>query len=86
MIHLFLALCVIFAIYSVAKKFYFPTEMAEHPERYPIKNDIKISKRELSILMTHLQRWRKEGKITREEYDHITDICLAERPENPTKE
>ncbi len=89
MIHLFLALLVLFSIYQVAKKFYFPTEIAEHPERYPVKSDVKISKRELSILMTHLQRWRKEGKISREEYDHITDICLAERAdssENPSKE
>lgn len=77
MIHIFLALLVIFGIYWISKKFYFPTEMAEHPERYPASQE-KISKRELSVLMSHLQRWRKEGKITREEYDHLTDICLSE--------
>lgn len=78
MLNLIIALALILAILWTGKKFYFPTEFATHPERYPVRPDAKVSKRELGIVMAQLQRWRSEGKITREEYDHLTDICLSE--------
>ena len=74
---LFGAVLVVLMLWA-AKKFYFPTEAAQHPERYPVQPDSRLSKKELALVLAHLQRWRKEGKITREEYDHLTDICLSE--------
>ena len=86
MINLFFALILIFAVVWAAKKFYRPTEMADHPERYPIQPDSKISKKDLAVILAHTQRWRKEGKISREEYDRLTDICLAEMRQIPKQE
>lgn len=83
MINLIVLLLLIGAILWSAKKFYFPTEMAQHPERYPIQPDTKISKKDLAVILENLQRWRKEGKISREEYDHLTDICLSEMQQLP---
>ncbi len=78
MINLIFLLFIIFIVIWTAKKFYFPTKIAEHPELYPIQQETKISKKEMATILAHLQRWRQEGKISREEYDHLTDICLAE--------
>ena len=78
MLNLLFGVVLIILMLWVAKKFYFPTEAAQHPERFPVRPDTKVSKKELALLLSHLQRWRKEGKITREEYDHLTDICLSE--------
>ena len=86
MLNLIFAVCLIFAILWVAKKFYFPTEMAQRPERYPVKSDPALSKKDMGILMLHLQRWKKEGKISREEYDHLTDVCLSEMQDTPKKD
>ena len=83
MINLIFALFLIFAVVWAAKKLYHPTEMADHPERYPVQPDSKISKKDLAVILTHIQRWRKEGKISREEYDRLTDICLAEMRQIP---
>ena len=79
MLNLIFAALLIFAVLWVAKKFYFPVDMAQHPDRYPVKTGPALSKKDMGILMHHLQRWRKEGKISREEYDHLTDICLSEQ-------
>ncbi len=75
------------AVIWAAKKFYGATEIASHPERYPSQPEGKVSKRDLSVIMANLQRWRTEGKISREEYDHMIDLCLAEmKPfSNPKK-
>ena len=86
MINLVFGILLIFGIVWAAKKFYFPTEIAEHQDRYPIKQETKISKRELAMLLSHLQRWKKEGKLTREEYDHLTDLCLGEMRDFPKGE
>lgn len=83
MISLIFAIVCILAVIWAAKKFYWPTEIAGHPERYPAESESKISKKELAILMTHLQRWRSEGKISREEYEHLTDVCLSEMQDKP---
>ena len=81
MLNLLFAFCLILAILWVAKKFYFPTGLAQNPELYPVQTEIKISKKDLGIILFHLQRWKKEGKISREEYDHLTDLCLSEMRE-----
>ena len=86
MINIIFALLLIYGIIWTAKKFYFPTEVAQNPEKYPVRWDARISKKELSAVLTHLQRWRKEGKISREEYDHMTDICLSEMQQVPDPE
>lgn len=86
MLNLIFALGLIFAILWVAKKFYFPTEMAQNPEKYPILDQPKVSKKDLGLILFHLQRWRKEGKISREESDHLTDICLSEMRQISKKE
>ena len=86
MLNLIFAVFLIFAVLWVAKKFYFPMEMAQHPERYPRKPDPMLSKKDVGILMFHLQRWKKEGKISREEYDHLTDLCLSEMQDAPKKD
>lgn len=78
MVSLLFALAALAAILWAAKSFYFPTKVAQNPEKYPISPGSKISQKELAIVMSHLQRWKKEGKITREEYDHLTDIALSE--------
>ena len=83
MLNLIFAALLIFAILWVAKKFYFPTEMPQHPERYPVRSEPRLSKKDMGILMFHLQRWRKEGKISREEYDRLTDVCLSEMRDFP---
>ena len=83
MINLIFALFLIFGILWTAKKFYFPTGAAQNPEKYPVRRDAKISKKELAAILFHLQRCRKEGKISREEYDHMTDICLSEMQQLP---
>jgi len=85
MLNLIFALCLIVAILWVAKKFYFPMEMAQHPERFPVKSDPSISKKDLGIIIFHLQRWKKEGKLSREEFDHLTDLCLSEMQGPPKK-
>lgn len=61
-------------------------EIADHPDRFPIKQETKISKKELAMILSHLQRWRKEGKLTREEYDRLTDLCLSEMQNFPKGE
>ncbi len=86
MLNLLFALFLIFGILWVAKKFYFPTEMAQHPENVPAEPGAKISQKDLGLVMFHLQRWRKEGKLTREEYDHLTDLCLSEMKPAPRQE
>ena len=86
MLNLIFAVFLIFAVLWVAKKFYFPTEMAQHPERYPVKSDPMLTKKDMGILMFHIQRWRKEGKISREEYDRLTDVCLSEMQDTPKKD
>lgn len=86
MINLLFAFGLIVLILWVAKKFYFPTDMAQNPERYPVPLDPKVSKKELGMVMFHLQRWKKEGKISREEYDHLTDLCLSEMRQTPSPE
>ena len=78
MLNLLFAVFLIFMVLWVAKKFYFPTEMAQHPERFPAPLDPKVSKKDLTTILHHIQRWRNEGKISREEYDRLTDVCLAE--------
>ncbi len=77
MINLAVGLILIALIIWTAKKFYFPTQMAEHPERYPAPTK-KVTKYQLGVTLEQIQRWRQEGKISREEYDHLTDICLSE--------
>ena len=86
MINLIILILLIFMILWTAKNFYRPTEMAQHPERYPVQADTKISKKDLAIILAHVQRWRKEGKISREESDHLTDLCLAEMQPRPPQE
>ena len=86
MINLIFAFSLICVILWVAKKFYFPLEMAQHPEKYPLSPDTKISKKDLSIVLFNIQRWRKEGRISREEYDHMTDLCLCEMQQIKSKE
>ncbi|MBI2916212.1 MAG: hypothetical protein HYY07_05085 [Elusimicrobia bacterium] len=83
MINLLFALLLIAGILWAAKKFYFPTEIAEHPERYPVQSDTKVSRKEIAIVLALLQRWRKEGKLSREEYDHLTDVGLSEMRQLP---
>jgi hypothetical protein len=61
-------------------------EMTQHPERFPVKSEPTISKKDVSLIMSHLQRWKKEGKLSREEYDHLTDICLSEIQGPPKKD
>jgi hypothetical protein len=82
-INLLFALALIAAVFWAAKKFYFPTEIAQRPEKYPVAPDAKVSRKDLATVLFHLQRWRKEGKISREEYDHMTDICLSEMQQIP---
>jgi len=86
MLNLIFALFLILGILWVAKKFYFPTEMAQNPERFPIRQDPTISRKDLGIILSNLQRWKKEGKISREEYDHMTDLCLGEMQRIPKEE
>jgi len=88
MINILFALFLLGAILFVAKKFYFPTVIAHEPEKYPMKITTRMPKKELSVILSNTQRWRKEGKISRDEYDHITDICLSEmeslkKPQDP---
>lgn len=78
MINLAAGLLLIAFIVWTAKKFYFPTRMADHPDRYPPMRIQGVTKRQLTTTLDQIQRWRQEGKITREEYDRLTDICLAE--------
>ena len=78
MINIFFAAVLIGVVLWAAKKFYFATEMADHPELYPARPEGKASKKDLRIVAANLQRWRQEGKISREEYDHLTDLYLAE--------
>lgn len=86
MLNLAFALFLIFGILWIAKKFYFPVQMAQHPERYPIEGKTKISQKDLPVILSHIQRWRREGKLSREEYDHLTDLCLSEMENSPQKE
>ncbi len=83
MINLIFAFALIFAILWVAKKFYFPVRMAQFPDQYPAPAEASLSKKDCGIILFHLQRWKKDGKITREEYDHLTDLCLSEMREPP---
>ena len=78
MLNLIVLLILVMAVIWSARKFYLPTKMAQYPERYPVKPNYKISKKEIATVLSHIQRWRKEGKLPREEYDRLTDICLAE--------
>ncbi len=86
MINLLFAFILIAGILWVAKKFYFPVEIAQYPEKYPVPEGPQMSKKDGGIVLLHLQRWRKEGKVTREEYDHLTDLCLSEMREPPVKD
>ncbi len=52
--------------------------MAQDPEKYPMPQPPKMSKREARIILAHAQRWRQEGQISREEYDRLTELCLGE--------
>ena len=83
MVSLLFALAALAAILWAAKSFYFPTKVAQNPEKYPLAPDTRVSKKDLAIILFHLQRWKKEGKITREEYDHLTDIALSEMQQLP---
>jgi len=81
-INLIFAFFLLFLLGWAAKKFYFPTDMAQRPGLYPArKSPAKISRKELGTVLAHLQRWKQEGKISREEYDHLTDLCLSELEE-----
>lgn len=53
-------------------------EIAQRPDLYPTAAKLKLSKKEMGIILGHSQRWKNEGKLSREEYDRITDICLEE--------
>jgi len=86
MLNILFALFLLFGIIWTAKKFYAPTKMAQHPELYPVQPDSKVSKKDLGIILSNLQRWKNEGKISREDYDRMTDICLSEMQQIPTKE
>ena len=86
MLNLIFAFGLIVSILWVAKKFYFPTGMAQHPEKYPMAVDTRVSKKDLGIVLFHIQRWRKEGKLSREEYDRLTDLCLSEMQEISKKD
>ena len=86
MLNLIFAIVLIVSILWVAKKFYFPMDMVQHPEKYPVPSGPPVSKKDMGIIMHHLQRWRKEGKLSREEYDHVTDICLTEMRDGPKKD
>ena len=77
MINLIFAALLMVLVLWISKKFYFPTEMAEHPERYPTPIE-RISKRELETVLKNLKRWKESGKISREEYDNLTDLCIQE--------
>jgi hypothetical protein len=78
MINIIFAFFLMFLILWAAKKFYFPTEMADHPEDFPTEPDFKVTKKELAMILSNLQRWKNDGKISREEYEHLTDLCLLE--------
>lgn len=78
MINLLFALILIGLVIWSAKKLYFPTEIAQDPKKYPAKPGVKVSQKDLAVVLSNLQRWKSEGKITREEYDHLTDLCLSE--------
>lgn len=86
MLNILFAISLIFALFWIAKKFYFPTTMAQNPERYSVRSESGASKKDLAIVLFNLQRWKKEGKLSREEYDHITDICLTELQDEPSKD
>jgi hypothetical protein len=86
MMNLLFALCLIALVLWAAKKFYFPTEIASHPELYAQNQCPAMSRKDMGILFHHLQRWRDEGKVTREEFDQLTDLCLSEIQEASQKE
>lgn len=77
MINLILALLLMVFVLWVSKKFYFPTQVAQHPQRYEIITD-PVTKRELESVLKNLQRWKNSGKIGRAEYDIVTDVALQE--------
>jgi hypothetical protein len=73
---LLLLLIIVVAVLIVQKLTTSPetSEMIEN-----IQHHLKgSSKNEIALVLANIQRWKKEGKITREEYDHLTDICLQE--------
>jgi len=46
-----------------------PKEVYEKPKRAP----------DIPIVMERIQRWRSEGKISREEYEHLLYLCQEEK-------
>ena len=77
MINLILAFLLMVFVLWVSKKFYFPTQVAQNPDRYTIITE-HVTKRELEQILKNLHRWKKEGKIGRAEYDIVTDVALQE--------
>ena len=81
---LFLAI-LIMTLVLAAKKFFPSSETLEDFENDGSQIRSKGSREELSAVLANLQRWRKEGRISREEYDHLTDLCLQELRQVPPK-
>ncbi len=49
---------------------------AEKPEALIDKPVMEAKERR--AIIKRLKRWRAEGKITREEFEHVSDLCRSE--------
>ena len=79
MLNLALGVFLLLLLVWSAKKAYFFVQGAQEPEKFP-GIAIKSSKREIEILRTHIERWHQEGKLSRQEYEHLTNLVSDEIP------
>ena len=70
----------------LTRKYYLQEGQKRHPDISLSVSDSRESRKTLGVILANLQRWKNEGKITREEYDHLTDICLSEMEQLAGKE
>lgn len=86
MIQILLLTVIIVTLVLAAKRFFPSSEAELELENYRGEVRTRGSREELAIVLSNLQRWRKEGRISREEYDRLTDICLQELRKAPPKD
>ena len=53
---------------------------AEKPE--PLIDSPVMDPKERKAVMKRFKRWREEGKLSREEYEHLILLCQSEWDEN----
>lgn len=49
--------------------------MAEHPDALKGSPDPRAPLKEMKIVTKHLERWRDEGRLSREAYEQASQAC-----------